>query len=90
MPELIVVDRLCIGAGQVLMGALCIDTRGGGGSRFAAGITGTVNKASRAGTTPLLMTAFSVGKREHSQDTMQAVTWPEANYQVKGANISYE
>ena len=70
VPELIVLDRLCIGAGRVLMDALSIDTSGGG-SGFAAGITGTVNKASGAETTPILMTAFSVGKWEHSQDTSE-------------------
>ena len=41
MPELIVLDRVFIGAGRVVMGALSIDTSGGG-SGFASGITGTV------------------------------------------------
>ena len=58
------VDRLCIGAGNVVMGVLSIDTRGGG-SGFADGMMGTVNKASGAGTTPILATAFSVGKWKH-------------------------
>ena len=56
-----VLDRLCIGAGNVVMGALSIDTSGGG-SGFTDGMMGTVNKASGAGTTPILATAFSVGK----------------------------
>ena len=56
-----VLDRLCIGTGNVVMGALSIDTSGGG-SGFADGMMGTVNKASGAGTTPILATAFSVGK----------------------------
>ena len=68
MPELIVLDRVFIGAGRVVMGAFSIDTSGGG-SGFASGITGTVNKAFGAGTTPILMTALSVGKWEHNQDT---------------------
>ena len=54
-------NRLCIGAGNVVMGALSIDTSGGG-SGFANGMMGTVNKASGAGTTSILATAFSVGK----------------------------
>ena len=45
MPELIVLDRVFIGAGRVVMGAFSIDTSGRG-SGFASGITGTVNKAS--------------------------------------------
>ena len=45
MPELIVLDRVFIGADRVVMGAFSIDTSGGG-SGFASGITGTVNKAS--------------------------------------------
>lgn len=56
-----VLDRLCIGAGNVVMGALSIDTSGGG-SGFTDEMMGTVNKASGAGTTPILATAFSVGK----------------------------
>ena len=56
-----VLDRLCIGAGNVVVGALSIDTSGGG-SGFSDGMMGTVNKASGAGTTPILATAFSVGK----------------------------
>ena len=61
VPELIVLDRLCIGAGNVVMGALSIDTSGGG-SGFTDGMMGTVNRASGAGNTPILATAFSVGK----------------------------
>ena len=56
-----VLDRLCIGAGNVVVGALSIDTSGRG-SGFADGMMGTVNKASGARTTPILATAFSVGK----------------------------
>ena len=56
-----VLDRLCIVTGNVVMGALSIDTSGGG-SEFADGMMSTVNKASGAGTTPILATAFSVGK----------------------------
>ena len=55
-----VLDKLCI-AGNVVMGALSIDTSGGR-SGFADGMMGTVSKASGAGTTPILATAFSVGK----------------------------
>ena len=56
-------DRVCIGADSVVMGVLSIDTSGGG-SRFADGIIGTVDKASGAGIIPILMTAFSVGRWE--------------------------
>ena len=45
------------------MGALSIDTSGGG-SRFADGIIGTVDKTSGAGIIPILITPFSVGKWE--------------------------
>ena len=51
-----VLDRLCIGAGNVV-----IDTSDGG-SGFADLRMGIVNKASGAGTTPMLATTFSVGK----------------------------
>ena len=61
MLERKVLDRLCIGAGNVVVGALSIDTSGEG-SGFSDGMMGTVNKASGAGTTPILATAFSVGK----------------------------
>ena len=67
MLELIVLGRVFIGAGRVVMSALSIDTSGGG-SGFADGTRGTVNKASGALTTPILMTAFSVGKWE-TQDS---------------------
>ena len=43
MLERRVLDRLCIGVGNVLMGAPSIDTSGGG-SGFADGMKGTVNK----------------------------------------------
>ena len=45
--ELIVLGRVFIGAGRVVMSALSIDTSGGG-SGFADGTRGTVNKASEA------------------------------------------
>ena len=54
---------MCIGAGGIVVGVLSIDASGGG-SGFADGIIGTVDKASGAGITPILMTAFSVGKWE--------------------------
>ena len=56
-------DRVCIGAGSIVVGVLSIDTSGGG-SGFADGIIGTVDEASGAGITPILMTAFSVGRLE--------------------------
>ena len=69
MPELIVLGRVFIGAGRVVMGAFSIDTSGGG-SGFASGKQVLLTRLrSGAGTTPILMTAFSVGKWEHSQDT---------------------
>ena len=45
----------------VLVGVLSTDTSGGG-SGFADGIIGTIDRASGAGITPILMTAFSVGR----------------------------
>ena len=56
-------DRVCIGAGSIVVGVLSIDASSGR-SGFADGIIGTVDKASGAGITPILMTAFSVGRWE--------------------------
>ena len=56
-------NRVYIGADSIVVGVLSIDTSGGG-SGFADGIIGTVDKASGAGIIPILMTAFSVGRWE--------------------------